>query len=54
MNSYSAGNYQRIEEESTGRMVIPPGITRVHRNNCYSTVITSSGTRNREMGFRWQ
>jgi hypothetical protein len=33
MNSFSAENYQFIDEESTGRMVIPPGIT-------------SSGTRN--------
>jgi hypothetical protein len=26
-NGYSAGNYQLMDEESTGRKVIPPGIT---------------------------
>jgi hypothetical protein len=27
INSDSAGNYQLIDQESTGRMVFPPGIT---------------------------
>jgi hypothetical protein len=30
-NDYSAGNYQLIDKESTGRMVILPGIT----SSCY-------------------
>jgi hypothetical protein len=33
INSDSARNYQLIDEESTGRMVFPPGITSSGRRN---------------------
>jgi hypothetical protein len=44
LNGYSAGNYQLKDEESTGGMVIPPGITSSWTK--YPPGITSSWTRN--------